>query len=357
MAKKTKKQKELNKLISTVAFCLFFLLLCFLYYKFSPSLSNNSGDNLGSFPIVLQGEEIEDLCVHFIDVGQGDAIFIETPDKTTILIDAGDGTKDNNASLIGYLDALNVKTINYFVATHSDKDHIGGSSVIFDNYTVEFVYRPYICSKNEISQKLTEAFNPVTPTIATSNVYANFLLNTKNEKADWAFFTQETDLVINYGADGEDQLIFDFLTPTSSLNSIQYSDVNSYSPIIMLTYRGVNFMFTGDADKTVENELIDNYSASEIDCDVLKVGHHGSDTSSTLSFINSVSPEISIISCGNSNSYKHPKQSVINNLVSVGSLLYRTDLQGNIVASVSSTGSLKIVTEILYDGSNLYIGY
>ncbi|MBR6687316.1 MAG: MBL fold metallo-hydrolase [Clostridia bacterium] len=355
-----KSQKRKYKLIATIVFSVIFIALCVLYYIYSPYLNNAKGEIETDFPIVFDATAENDLEVHFISVGQGDSVLIRTPDNTNILIDAGDGYKDNRDHLLSYLDNLGIKTLDYVVATHSDNDHIGGFDDIFDNYKVEFVFRPYIYSRHEVSEDLDEAFNPQTAAYkCTTKVYAEFLVDVYEEKSDWAFFDADTDIIINYGDENsQNKLYFDVLAPFVDLKDLDYNDPNSYSPFIRLEYMGVSFMFTGDADTEVEASVLARYTPNELNSTVLKLGHHGSDTSSSVAFFNAVRPSYSVVSCGADNDYGHPKQSVLQTVLFYGSSLYRTDLQGDIVFSVTADGQLSPPTcSIEYTGSDLYVGH
>ncbi|MBQ4586194.1 MAG: MBL fold metallo-hydrolase [Clostridia bacterium] len=355
-----KSQKRKYKLIATIVFSVIFIALCVLYYIYSPYLNNAKGEIETDFPIVFDATAENDLEVHFISVGQGDSVLIRTPDNTNILIDAGDGYKDNRDHLLSYLDNLGIKTLDYVVATHSDNDHIGGFDDIFDNYKVEFVFRPYIYSRHEVSEDLDEAFNPQTAAYkCTTKVYAEFLVDVYEEKSDWAFFDADTDIIINYGDENsQNKLYFDVLAPFVDLKDLDYNDPNSYSPFIRLEYMGVSFMFTGDADTEVEASVLARYTPNELNSTVLKLGHHGSDTSSSVAFFNAVRPSYSVVSCGADNDYGHPKQSVLQTVLFYGSSLYRTDLQGDIVFSVTADGQLPPPTcSIKYTGNDLYVGH
>ena len=133
---------------------------------------------------------------------------------------------------------------------------------------------------------------------------------------------------------------FDFLTPVANVSEIHYSNLNDFSPIIKFEYNNYSILFTGDAEEAVEEELLSNYQASKLDVDLLKVGHHGSDSSSTLDFINAVKPEYAVISCGKGNRYEHPHKVTLDKFMAYGVsndfALYRTDNNGTVVATIKS---------------------
>ncbi|MBQ9782155.1 MAG: hypothetical protein IJW26_03125, partial [Clostridia bacterium] len=147
--------------------------------------------------------------------------------------------------------------------------------------------------------------------------------------------------------DKEYKYTFDFLTPTKSLTEIDEDNNNNYSPIVMLEYCGFKMIFTGDAEVKVENEFVNKYKTqtSYVDCDVLKVGHHGSDTSSSTTFLDLIKPERAVISCGTGNTYGHPHQVTLNNLLSRNCNVYRTDTNGHIVIKVNKDGEPSVTYE------------
>ena len=238
-------------------------------------------------------ENTEDLIVHYIDVGQGDSILVQAPTGENLLIDAGPGSSEDE--LIAYLDALSIETIDYFVLTHPDEDHIGGADLVFYEYTVSTVILPD-CKKD------TKAYENLENAIASEP--------TAGEK-----------FALCEGAD------VTVLAPISE----SYSDVNDYSVVLRLDYYKTSFLFTGDAHETSEYEMIERFTKGQLDCDVLKVGHHGSSSSSSLAFLKNVTPEFAIISCGEGNKYGHPHKEILDRMQDEDIPLYRTDLLGAIV--------------------------
>ncbi len=359
--KAEKALKKINKkfgIWGTIAFVAIFLLIVLLAAYFSPYFKNeNASGKSGS--VVVDGVIAQDLKVHFIDVGQGDAILIQTPNKMNVLIDSGDTNKDNTEKLLNYLSKLGVDDIDYLIATHTDSDHIGGFDEVFQEYEVGFVFRPYLYSKHDASEKLADTFNVSAAKECTTKIYSTFLNAIHKEKSQWTYFNKDTDLVINLldDSDVEYCLKFDFLSPTANLSDIYYNEMNDYSPIIRMSYKDVDFLFTGDATVEVEEEVITAYADYDLDVDVLKVGHHGSTTSTSMEFLNKITPEYAVISCGTGNKYGHPKQAVLNRLISVSCDVYRTDLQGNIVFAVDADGTIASATSIDYKGDGLLVGF
>ena len=234
------------------------------------------------------------LRVNYIDVGQGDSIFIQLPNKETMLIDAGEAYKSEN--VINYLNNLDIKRIDYVVGTHPHTDHIGGLESVINTFDIGSIYMP-----NAIS---------------TSKTYED-LLTTISNKGLKVKTAKSGVVVLN-----EDNLKLEFIAP----NSDNYSNLNNYSAVLKLTYLDNTFLFMGDAETLSEDEI-----TSEVKADVIKVGHHGSDSSSSVEFVKKVSPEYAIIMVGEDNSYNHPYQSIINRYLSMDAKVLRTDLDGNII--------------------------
>lgn len=234
------------------------------------------------------------LRVNYIDVGQGDSIFIQLPNKETMLIDAGEAYEADN--VINYLNNLGIKKIDYVVGTHPHTDHIGGLEEVINTFDVEAIYMPKVSSNSKTFEDLL-------------TIISNKGLKVKTAKSGVVVLD-------------EDNLKLEFVAP----NSDNYNNLNNYSAILKLTYLNNIFLFMGDAETLSEDEI-----TSDVDADVIKVGHHGSDSSSSVEFVKKVSPEYAIIMVGEGNSYNHPYQSIIDRYESVGAKVLRTDLDGNIV--------------------------
>ena len=242
----------------------------------------------------------ENIKIHFIDVGQGDSIFIELPNNETMLIDAGESSKEKIVS--EYINTLGYNKINYVIGTHPHSDHIGGLAHIINSFNIEKIYMP--------------------KALSTSKTYEN-LLNTiyKNNKN---IITAKAGIKII----DEDNLKINILAP----NNNNYSNLNNYSVVIKINYKSKSFLFMGDAEILSENEILTDVSA-----DIIKIGHHGSDTSSSESFLSKVNPKYAIIMVGENNKYNHPNQTILDRLERNNIITYRTDLNGNIV--ITSDGN------------------
>ena len=242
------------------------------------------------------------LLVHVIDVGQGDAILLTSPDGN-VLIDAGDNVKRYEQALATYLDEQGVQELDYFVLTHVHADHIGGADMILSDYKV----------KNVV----------MTDAVSSSNAFAAML--DALEASDATVIEAEPGMTLTLGA-----LHMQLLGPLKD-----YPDTNDQSIVIRAKYGEVAMMFTGDAEGNSqgrsERDLVATYSPAELQSDFYKAGHHGSDTSSSDAFLQAVSPKLIAISVGEGNSYGHPVPEMLDAFAAVGATVYRTDLDGSLV--------------------------
>ncbi|MGL4912798.1 MAG: ComEC/Rec2 family competence protein [Romboutsia sp.] len=236
------------------------------------------------------------LEVHVIDVGQGDSILIKTPNAQNILVDGG--TNESENIVISYLKKKNVKSIDYLIATHPDSDHIGGLDAIVNKFDVKSFYMPE-------QSTTSNAYDDLISSCSKNNVAINYLY-----KGDSLKIEDSIDLFI--------------LSP-----SYIQSDNNLNSIVFNLNFKNKSFLFTGDAEVSNENEIINSFNLDDID--YLKVGHHGSKSSTTIDFLNAITPDVAVISCGYKNQYGHPHKSTLDNLSSNNITTYRTDLSGDIV--------------------------
>ena len=239
------------------------------------------------------------IAVHYIDIGQGDSILITSGD-VNMLIDCGE--KSESAKLINYLNNCGIQRLDYVIGTHPHSDHMGGMSEIVKTFDIGEFIIPRLHSSD----------------IPNTVYYEKFLdaIAEKNVKLSYA----ELGRNINIGSS-----VGTIIAP----HSPDYGNLNNYSVGLFLKHGNNSFIFTGDAEKQAEKEMID--AGVMLDADVYKVGHHGSDTSSSPEFLEAVSPEYAVISCGTGNSYGHPKDITMENLSKYTDKIYRTDLQGTII--------------------------
>ena len=247
------------------------------------------------------------MRVHFIDVGQGDCSFIELGNGQTMLIDAGN--PENGEEIIEYIEDLQYRDIDYVVATHPHEDHIGGMSEVIKNLDIGIFYMPWA--------------------VSTSYTYEN-MLDTLSEKRVEVHKAELGRTILSSGP-----IEISVLSPEEDK---EYSDLNDASAVVRLQYGETVFLFTGDAGETIEENLCD----FNIDSDVLKVGHHGSETSSSEAFIQMVSPEVAVISCGESNSYGHPDEITLETLKEYDADIYRTDESGTIIVTADQNKKISV---------------
>lgn len=238
------------------------------------------------------------LRFHFIDVGQGDSSLIITPKGNTILIDAGD--EAHAKKVLSYVREQGIEKLDLVIATHPDADHIGGMDKVIKNFDIGVFAMPDVSAKtNQYKQIQRE-------------------LKAKKMKATRLYQGDEVQI--------DDDIDFEILSPVKGK---KYDDTNEYSIVAKIVYKDTSFILMGDA--TMENEVDIINNVPDIDIDVLKLGHHGSSTSSSDYFITKTSPNIAIISCGKNNKYGHPHQEVMRVLKKHGVTPYRTDEMGDIV--------------------------
>ncbi|MGG7144299.1 ComEC/Rec2 family competence protein [Clostridium nigeriense] len=252
------------------------------------------------------------LEISYLDVGQGDAAYIKVNDFD-ILIDAG--PKSDSDKLIQQLEEKNIDDFEIVIATHPHEDHIGGMTKIFEKYDVESFYMPKVTN--------------------TTKTFENMMKAVSNEGLKANVIKEGTSFELGEGAR------IDVYSPIQE----SYDDLNDYSPIMKLTYGDKAFIFTGDAEKVVEEEVVKKYS-NELKADVIKFGHHGSSTSSTKEFIEAISPKYGIISCGIDNSYGHPHRETLQIIDDMGIEAYRTDKQGQITIT-SDGNNIEIKTQAI----------
>lgn len=354
--KKNKREKELQKFVAclVVIIIITVIVLAVFYisngYKFDFGFLKKESESVSVN--YSEVDNVRDLKVYFIDIGQGDCIFIELPDGKNMLIDTGEKRNAGKAKIDKYLrdEKGNKVTIDYCVATHPDSDHIGLMPYVYEQYDVLKSYRPYVYSENKSASALPYELNKGIKIKNSSNIYYDYITNVNAEQTYWEFFKDDSDFSNGFtGKDGEIyEYTVNFVMPyADNLNDYQYfTTPNDFSAVIMLEYADRKVLFTGDIEyetgkKGAEQSFIREFSTSNpamVDCDVLKVAHHGSDSSTSPEFLSLVKPEYSVISCGLSNKHRHPLKSTLDNLVKCGSEIYRTDLQGTIILTIDSKG-------------------
>ncbi len=242
------------------------------------------------------------MKVHFINVGQGDATYIKMPNGEDVLIDGG--KQGQGDEVISYLKSQKVDDIEVLISTHPDADHLGGLDEVLKAYKVESVYAPKVSH--------------------TTQAYKNFLQAVKNEKLTIKTAKAGVKLSVK-GVTAK------FVGPVKDYGK---SDLNNWSAVLHVTYNKNKFLFTGDAEKASETDMVK--AKQTLQADVIKVGHHGAKTSSNADFLKIVKPKYAVISVGK-NSYGHPTKDVLDRFKGIKAAVYRTDKNGNIL--ISSTGT------------------
>lgn len=274
-----------------------------------PNMSGVSGIKNNSEIVEKVSENVNidenKLNIFFFDVGQADCQLILYKDKS-LLIDAGNN--GDGEYIVDGLKALGISKLDYVIGTHVHEDHIGGMNYIIDYFEVDKFYLPY-------------------DTMSTTTYYKK-LLNSLVKKG----------MAIEEAVVGEKFSLDDLQFEIMSVDNSEPDNTNLTSIVLEMTYGDLKYLFMGDAEK--ENEEARSWN----DIDVLKVGHHGSNTSTTQEFLNQVLPEISIISVGEGNSYGLPKEKILTRLEKIGTKIYRTDKDGTI--QIISDGKTNEVVKI-----------
>lgn len=301
------KHKKIKKNIKRNFFEILIILLAFLIINNQDKIKNlfNQNNNQNQNDYINTNNDL--LKVHYLDVAQGDSIFIELPNNETMLIDAAESYQSEN--IINYLKNLNYKKIDYVIGTHPHTDHIGGLKDIINTFEIGKIYMPKV--------------------VSTTKTYESLLMAIKDKNLKINTAKAGTSII------DTDALKINILAPTNST----YTELNNYSVVTKITYGTTKFLFMGDAEKLSENEIKENVTA-----DVIKIGHHGSNTSSSIDFIKKVNAKYGIISVGLKNKYNLPKEETITNWEKSGTKIYLTSTNGTIRASSDGT-NIKIESE------------
>ena len=327
-----------------------------------------SGDT--SAPPLARGEG--ELQVHFIDVGQGDCILILFPDGKDMLIDCGTTKGGDLDETLAYLDTyVPDKQLDYLMLTHSDDDHVGYLDDIVYEYDVDNIFMPDILAMPSGKVASAELQAQIERLDATklamfddedgidTNAYAEFFIAALSEPDCNIYINVDSDentnsiVITDNGLqeptnpDKDATYRLTFYCPTQeyydTTDLSDAKDKNAVSPVGILEYNDFRLVFTGDSNEI--NEPIIAERIGKIDCDVLKVAHHGSESSSLDVFLNAVDCEYAVISCGEGNSHHHPRQNTLDRLIAQDMTIYRTDNNGNIVLTVTDGDNFVFNTE------------
>lgn len=241
-----------------------------------------------------------DLTIHYLDVGQADSILLQLPNNQNMLIDAG-----NNADgdfVVDYIEDQGITKIDYLVGTHPHEDHIGGLDFVIKSFDIGKIYLPRAKHTTKTYEDVLRAIKVKDKKIILAKAAVNIL-----NKPDLEAY---------------------FLSPVRE----DYDELNEWSAVLKLEYGNTSFLFTGDAEEINEFEILLS-SSMKPDADVLKVGHHGSDSSTSEAFLAAVSPRYAVISVGKDSDYGHPSPVVLDRLRDHNVKVFRTDLQGTIICT------------------------
>lgn len=319
--------------------------------KLFQTLSSSAG--LTSYQLALEKE----LVVHFVDVGHADCIILQLPDGKVGMVDGGDNTNQSKTHIVEYARTNIFKaetgTFDFMIVTHSHQDHIGSMGVIFNNFQIDKVYRPKIfyttgsggsvtpeqqdMAEDELQRAKDAGLaaadatslsgQPVTT--ENSNIYFEFLVAAHSEPGcDFEYTAAGLEL-----GNSEVGYSLTFYSP----NKEKYSNVNNFSPVLVLSYKEHSIMLSGDAEKAVEQEVLELYTLPKVDA--IKLGHHGSSTSTTLEFLTALSPDYIFIT--EKGKYGHPTPEVMARLSEFGiedENIFRTSLHGDMLFAVDGDG-------------------
>ena len=360
-------KKRAKPYVKIIGFCCVFLLLCFILISVRDCKGYQTPENPSSDIIYIDtpkpidndndDDEISEyyggFSVNFLNVGNGDAIFINFGDGVTMLIDCAEKSALNYKTITRYLNDYAKNGLDYLILTHPDNDHVGNAADILDNYSVKHAFIPYILQPENFSA-----------------YYKAYLKLKEKESAG--------ETVIEYSAVfgsvfGEDYCMIMLSPNPKDTPDSAYDIFNSYenppetarnniSPIIYLEYNGVKFVFTGDAGFSQENIALNNFDVGLInkflknkgkppidlaDIDFLKVSHHGADDASGYDFLNALTPKNAVISVGGDNNYGHPKKETLNRIYTANPdcNFYLTSVQGTVSVFVDGNGIVTVKTD------------
>lgn len=371
---KTSRHGLRNLFIAIVAIVLIIVVAAVILYFAAPdvfydilgAILPDRNDNTGNNTVLVRGDG--ELQIHFMDVGQGDGILILFPDGRDMLIDCANYNDSSTVrgEILDYMDDyVTDGQLDYLMLTHCDSDHVSFMDEVLEEYQVDNVFMPNVLAthdkvaKADIPQERLALFTDE-DTVDTA-CYADFFIAALTEPDCTVTLNVDADEDSNSVVitDGERQsdgtydgatYMLTFYCPTaeyyaeSDLSSAE--EKNAISPIGVLEYNGFRIVLTGDSNEINEPTFVDRIGG-QLDCDVLKVGHHGSETSSTEEFLDAIDCEYAVISCNAAgNTFHHPRQTTLDRFIERDMTVYRTDNNGNIVLTVGETLTFTVEKEV-----------
>ena len=289
-------------------------LLCFLLFLAAPDrfpklphLSLDTIFEAHASPASVQ-TDTEDptssktLEVYVLDVGQGDCIFLLSPDGRTMLIDTGEA--QYYSVIESFLKNKGIEKLDVVIATHPHNDHIGSMDRVIENYDIGKFYMPEIAHT-------TETYNNMLSALREKGITPRTVYGSKKAQLSW----------------GDDDVTIRFLSP---FEAAEYDSINDESIVLRVEYGKTSVLLTGDAETYAESVMLANLPEEDLAATVLKLGHHGASTSTSEVFLKAVSPQIAVVSAGADNDYGHPHEETLALLQKYGIPLYRTDENGTI---------------------------
>lgn len=372
---KTSRTAKRNLFIFIVAVILVIVVAAVIIYFAAPDVFdkilaafNDKSQSQGTTdPPLVRGEG--ELMVHFIDVGQGDCILILFPDGKDMLIDCANynNSSDYRTETLDYIgDYVTDGQLDYLMLTHCDSDHVYFMDEVLEEYRVSNVFMPNVLATHDevesanIDEAKLDMFTDK-DTVETA-CYADFFVGALTETDCNIYLNVDPDentnaiVITDDGVqdpaapDTDATYRLTFYCPTqeyydeSNLGSAEKK--NAISPIGILEYNGFRLVLTGDSNEINEPTFVERVGGN-LDCDVLKVGHHGSETSSTEKFLDAIDCEYAVISCNaEGNTFYHPRQTTLDRFVERDMTIYRTDNNGNIVLTVRDESDFEFTCEV-----------
>ena len=372
---KTSRTAKRNLFIFIVAVILVIVVAAVIIYFAAPDVfdkilaafDDKSQSQGTTDPPLVRGEG--ELMVHFIDVGQGDCILILFPDGKDMLIDCANynNSSDYRTETLDYIgDYVTDGQLDYLMLTHCDSDHVYFMDEVLEEYRVSNVFMPNVLATHDeaesanIDEAKLDMFTDK-DTVETA-CYADFFVGALTETDCNIYLNVDPDentnaiVITDDGVQDPDAPDTDatyrltFYCPTqeyydeSNLGSAEKK--NAISPIGILEYNGFRLVLTGDSNEINEPTFVERVGGN-LDCDVLKVGHHGSETSSTEEFLDAIDCEYAVISCNaEGNTFYHPRQTTLDRFVERDMTIYRTDNNGNIVLTVRDESDFEFTCEV-----------